>query len=420
MALNTTPYRGFAYPALNRYSGGGATGVQSALTGSNPAEMRAFAEQVVRHSAVLVQLVEALQKKRQQLTEIWPEGSTSDAAAERTATGLTAFLDSIQPMVGAAQTITAAAHGIDAAQTTTRTTLAAAESVVSALASNPWTQGAAAATANGTIGSLSGFMSGVGSMLTALGETGLGTQTATLGTLIGGIQSLLSALGVGADGDADPRTDPTGYTADLYDPRTQSYQPYAYNPSTGAYTADTGYPTYADRSTDGLGPYHNPYAGGSTQYPDPRQLPAAGAYATFTDPATGQLKVTTVDPSSGWPVGPVGLEAGTGGAGGMGGMGGVGEWVPVDAASGGGGTPMAGGTDTTTAATTGEPAGSSSAGSGAAGSVSGDDPMQITVSSGGETVSFRVDETNPTDITAEVGPAGGETEVRISVNPTAV
>lgn len=399
MALNTTPYMPLATPSINAYSGGGAAALQALLAGGNPQEMRTFAEQVIERSAILVKLITELKDARDKLKEVWPEGTTSDATTEQTTKGLTTFLDSIQPMVSAANTITAAAQGLDAAQTTTKSTLSSAEAIVSALASNPWTQGAAAATANGTVGSLSGFLSGTGSIMTALGSSELGRQVSTLGTLIGGVESLASALGIGTGGDdRDAHTAGNDLTASLYDPRTQSYQPYSYNSSTGSYTPTDGSSGYAN----GYNPYADNQSGGYNPYGNSTQPSGNGAYATFTDPVTGQLKATTVDPSSGWPVG------GSAGSG-------VGDWVPVDADSGGGGsTASAAGTPTETRT---DSAGASTAGAGSGASVSGDDTTQITVSSGGETVSFTVAGDNETDIVAEVGPKGGETAVTITVNP---
>jgi hypothetical protein len=363
-------------------------------------ELLTYAARLVELAGTLTQLVTQLEDRRAQLREIWPEGTASDRSSETTATALSTFLQSIQPIVGAAQTITTSAQAIQSAQGGLTGVLSAVNPVVQSLLSSPWGHGAGRALAYSTVGSLSGFLSGVGSLLGVLGDKDLGTLLTGLGTLASGVDQMVTALGGTEAGTADAAA--AAYAAGGYAYPDGGYGQYASavgNPYATTQLADTPYAggSYAGQYPVGQyagqyagGPYAGQYAGGpyAGQYAGG---PYAGQYAggPYANPYTGGQYApgSSADPG----------RAAAGLAGGAGA--GVGDWVPVDAPG-----------------AAADPAATATTADGAAGTDARDTATEVRVSSGGETVSFSIDADQTTTVTAEVGPGDG-TEVVISVRP---
>jgi hypothetical protein len=446
-------------PAIHAASGGASLPSLASLMGGDPTAIMQYVGQLVQHSQRLVQLIGELDKKKQELRDVWPQGTASDQAGESTASTLDTFIQAIAPMTAGAQALTGVATSLRGAQAGYSGAMTATEPVVQSLMSNPFTQGAGVATAMGVAGQVKTFLTGIGTLLTSLGLKDIGAAFTQLGTIVGSVESVFNSI-TGQSGDAGQATSTGQATTDTGQPTSTTTAGYDTTGSsttgsdttgssttgsstTGSSTTGSGAPVPSSTPATGLDTGAGSTAGGygsaaglSTGSLGTGGLSAGSPMAFTTDPSTGmpygygidtstgQLYGTGVDPQTGLPLG-------SGSGAGL-----ADSWVPVDPGASGG--PESGGG-----------AGSSGAGSGGAGSggdgagggagsdgtsnqansasgdatdwTQGDDTTHIQVSSGGETVSFDIDAGNDeTTITAAVGPDGDQSNVEITVAPQAV
>jgi hypothetical protein len=402
-------------PAIHAASGGASLPSLASLMGGDPAAIMQYVGQLVQHSQRLIKLIGELDRKKQELRDVWPQGTASDQAGESTSSMLDTFIQAIGPMTAGAQALTGVATSLQGAQTGYSGAMTATEPVVQSLMSNPFTQGAGVATAMGVVGQVKTFLTGIGTLLTSLGLKDIGAAFTQLGTIVGNVESVFNSITGQSAG--------TGQPSGAITPDSSTTGPNTTGPNT------TGSNTAAAPSASATGP--DPGAGSgtgsfgtgslSTGSLSTGGLPAGSPMAFVTDPstgmpygygidaATGQLYGTGVDPQTGLPLGSGGAAASD-------------SWVPVDPAAGGGdGSGAGGGTSEATGpdgATNHQP--NSSSGD-ATDWTQGDDTTHIQVSSGGETVSFDVEAGNDeTTITASVGPDGAQSDVEITVAPQAV
>ncbi len=375
----------------NAVTGGGYLPLQQALVGGDPAVIQWYVAEVLRHAAKLAQLVTELEGKKKELESVWPEGSASDRAATQVGEGIGSFLKTIVPMDSGARTVGKTGAVVQGGQQGMSSVAAIAEPVINGLLSSPLSKPAGVATAVAVLGKLTTFLTTIGSMFTALGAKELGTIFTQLGTVTGGVEKLLTSV---------TGTDPAAATPATATPAaaTPAAAPAPAAATPAALTAEPVASPTAAALSPASAPGGSPYA--ATAW---ATGPDGAPYGFAIDPATGNLMASGYDPATGLPGGAAAL----------------GDWQPVDIGSGTGGAGAGAGgsgTDPGSGSTTGT-------GGGADGgaSTSGDDTTVVTVSSGGESVTFDIAATDPTTSTtidAEVGSEGAETQVQITVGPS--
>ncbi len=178
--------------------GVGALCVPLITTGDPPAILD-FARQLADRLRQFVGVLADLERCRDQLRQLWTGTGASDAAIAKLAKAFDTFHRTIDVLTKFIQELEAVAGKLDMAQRGHNAAVRAAEPTVASLAATPWTRPAATALATGTTMSIAGFLQGIGSLFSAIGQTNLGGLVSSLGTIANSV-SQLSSSGSGSTG----------------------------------------------------------------------------------------------------------------------------------------------------------------------------------------------------------------------------
>jgi len=176
--------------------GGGPSTILPQIVTGQPSQILSHVEQVLTKATQFVGILEDLDRARTQLGQIW-SGQAADSALKKIADSLQQFQNIIKSIQSGAELLQEAAKLVDTAQNAYRSIVGAVNPTVAALASNPWTRGAAHALATSASGMLRTFITGVGALLKALGITKLGTVLTEVAQIIGAVEQLFGS-GTGA------------------------------------------------------------------------------------------------------------------------------------------------------------------------------------------------------------------------------
>ncbi|HEX4705993.1 MAG TPA: WXG100 family type VII secretion target [Pseudonocardiaceae bacterium] len=174
-------------------SGGPGTFLFQIVTGQ-PQQIAQHSTDLLSKATQFISMATQLEKASQQLSSLW-SGQASHSAVQKITGSIQSFQKIIQVIQNGAKLLGVSATLVTAAQTAYKGVVGAVNPTVAGLMSNPWTYGAAVSLSTATSASLRAFITSVQGLLQTLGVARLGTEIASLVTIITEIEQLVKGTG---------------------------------------------------------------------------------------------------------------------------------------------------------------------------------------------------------------------------------
>jgi uncharacterized protein YukE len=334
-------------------SGGPGTFLFQIVTGQ-PQQIAQHSTSMLAKATQFISLLDEFTKAGEQLKQVW-SGQASESALQKITGSLRSFEKIIQVIQNGAKLLGVSGTLVQSAQTAYKSVVGAVNPTVAGLMSNPWTYSAAVALSTSTSAALRAFITAIEGLLQALGAGQLGTEIASLVTIIGEIEQLFAGTqtGTAAAAGSTPTTSTIAAT-----PIGTPQAPTSVASTTGLQSIQNPITSYTPPALQG---YTNPTpgtgAGAALGQLNGFGVPglsaagttpgtAAGA-TTGTYPTTGALSTSgltpSMDPSNSW----IAVDPSSTAAGASAGA------APVDTSGATGATAAAGGQDVSVTTTDG-------------------------------------------------------------------
>jgi uncharacterized protein YukE len=306
-------------------SGGPSTFLPQIVTGQ-PQQIAQHSTSMLTKATQFISLLDEFTKASEQLKQVW-SGQASESALQKITSSLQSFEKIIQVIQNGAKLLGVSGTLVQSAQTAYKSVVGSVNPTVASLMSNPWTYGAAVALSTTTSATLRAFITAIEGLLQTLGVGQLGTEIASLVTIVTEIEQLITGTQTGttaATGTTPTTTSiaatpigtpqaPTSVASttgleSIQNPIT-SYTP----PALQGYTNPTAPGTGAGAALGQLNGFGVPglsAAGTTTATAGTDPTTATGTYPTgtyptgYTDPTTGLTSTNgltpSIDPSDSW------------------------------------------------------------------------------------------------------------------------
>lgn len=334
-------------------SGGPGTFLFQIVTGQ-PQQIAQHSTSMLAKATQFISLLDEFTKAGEQLRQVW-SGQASESALQKITSSLQSFEKIIQVIQNGARLLGVSGTLVQSAQTAYKSVVGAVNPTVAGLMSNPWTYSAAVALSTSTSAALRAFITAIEGLLQALGAGQLGTEIASLVTIIGEIEQLFAGTQTGTAAAGSTPTTSTIAATPIGTPQA----PTSVASTAGLQSIQNPITSYTPPALQG---YTNPAPGtgagaalGQLNGFGVPGLSAAGTTPTTTTgtyPTTGVLPTTgalstsgltpSIDPSNSWiAVDPSSTAAGAGAS------------TPVDTSGATGATAAGGGQDVSVTTTDG-------------------------------------------------------------------
>jgi uncharacterized protein YukE len=171
-------------------SGGPGTFLMQIVTGQ-PQQIAQHSTSMLAKATQFVSLLDEFTKASEQLKQVW-SGQASESALQKITSSLQSFEKIIQVIQNGAKLIGVSGTLVQSAQTAYKSVVGSVNPTVAGLMSNPWTYGAAVALSTSTSAALRAFIMAIEGLLQGLGVGQLGTEIASLVTIITEIEQLFA------------------------------------------------------------------------------------------------------------------------------------------------------------------------------------------------------------------------------------